>query len=152
MVGHGGSSAGSYLANPTSPIPCHCASIVVTNTLRVKISFLLLQKQTLSPYCINSRNPLTVYLIICSSIGNVPASVHSQLNVTALSIGFCSPRHHHLGLNAVLSHAISVKAFSIMKFAIKFSCNTQITKSDSRPYSSLGDCNNLPLEKLCGHL
>ena len=36
MVGHGGSSAGSYLANPTSPIPFHCASIVATSTLRVK--------------------------------------------------------------------------------------------------------------------
>ena len=35
MVGHGGSSAGSYLADPTSPIPSHCASIVATNTLRV---------------------------------------------------------------------------------------------------------------------
>ena len=35
MVGHGGSSAGSYLANPTSPIPSHCASIVATRTLRV---------------------------------------------------------------------------------------------------------------------
>ena len=36
MVGHGGSSAGSYLADPTSPIPSHCASVVVTSTLRVK--------------------------------------------------------------------------------------------------------------------
>ena len=35
MAGHGGSSAGSYLADPTSPIPSHCASIVATNTLRV---------------------------------------------------------------------------------------------------------------------
>ena len=35
MVGHEGSSAGSYLADRTSPIPSHCASIVVTNTLRV---------------------------------------------------------------------------------------------------------------------
>ena len=34
MAGHGGSSAGSYLADPTSPP--HCASIVVTSTLRVK--------------------------------------------------------------------------------------------------------------------
>ena len=33
MVRHGGSSAGSYLADPTSPIPSHCASIVVTSTL-----------------------------------------------------------------------------------------------------------------------
>ena len=38
MVGHGGSSAGSYLADPTSPIPSHCASIVVTSTLRVNSS------------------------------------------------------------------------------------------------------------------
>ena len=37
MVGHGGSSAGSYLADPTSPIPSHCASIVVTSTLRVNM-------------------------------------------------------------------------------------------------------------------
>ena len=35
MVGHGGSSAGSYFAGPTSPILSHCASIVVTSTLRV---------------------------------------------------------------------------------------------------------------------
>ena len=35
MVGHGGSSASSYLADPTSPIPSHCASIVATSTLRV---------------------------------------------------------------------------------------------------------------------
>ena len=38
MVGHGGSSAGSYLTDPTSPIPSHCASIVVTSTLRVNIT------------------------------------------------------------------------------------------------------------------
>ena len=38
MVRHGGSSAGSYLADPTSPIPSHCASIVATSTLRVNIS------------------------------------------------------------------------------------------------------------------
>ena len=36
MVGHGGSSAGSYLADPTSPISSHCASIVTTSTVRVK--------------------------------------------------------------------------------------------------------------------
>ena len=37
MVGHGGSSAGSYLADPTSPIPSHCASIVATSTVRVNV-------------------------------------------------------------------------------------------------------------------
>ena len=38
MVGHGGSSASSYLTDPTSPIPSHCASIVVTSTLRVNVT------------------------------------------------------------------------------------------------------------------
>ena len=38
MVGHGGSSAGSYLADPTSPIPSHCVSVVVTSTLRVNVN------------------------------------------------------------------------------------------------------------------
>ena len=37
MVGHGGSSVGSYLADPTSPIPSHCASIVMTSTVRAKL-------------------------------------------------------------------------------------------------------------------
>ena len=40
MVAHGGSSAGSYLADPTSPIPSHCASIVATSTVRVKVTSL----------------------------------------------------------------------------------------------------------------
>ena len=37
MVGHGGSSAGSHLTDPTSPIPSHCASIVMTSTVRVNL-------------------------------------------------------------------------------------------------------------------
>ena len=37
MVGHGGSIAGSYLADPTSQNPSHCASIVVASTVRVKV-------------------------------------------------------------------------------------------------------------------
>ena len=52
MVGHGGSSASSYLADPTSPIPSLCvviilvkkcpnASIVVTSTLRVKAGLIV---------------------------------------------------------------------------------------------------------------
>ena len=39
MVGHGGSGAFSYLADPTSPIPSHCASIV-SSTVRVNISWI----------------------------------------------------------------------------------------------------------------
>ena len=37
MVRNEGSSAGSYLADLTSPIPSHCASIVTTSTVRVNI-------------------------------------------------------------------------------------------------------------------
>ena len=44
MVGHGGSSAGSYVADPTSLIPSHCASIVVTSTLRVNASLYYMQQ------------------------------------------------------------------------------------------------------------
>ena len=39
MVGHGGSSAGSYLADPTSPIPSQYASIVATSTVRVNAQY-----------------------------------------------------------------------------------------------------------------
>ena len=41
MVGHWGSSAGSYLTDPTSPIPSHCASIVMTSTVRVNIRIIV---------------------------------------------------------------------------------------------------------------
>ena len=40
----GGSSAGPYLADPTSPIPSHCASIVATSTVKVNDSELLLYR------------------------------------------------------------------------------------------------------------
>ena len=35
MLGHGGSSAGSYLADPTSPIPSHCAVIILFQSVPV---------------------------------------------------------------------------------------------------------------------
>ena len=44
MVGHGGSSAGSYLTDPTSPIPSHCASIVATSTVRVDLCVVIGEK------------------------------------------------------------------------------------------------------------
>ena len=39
MVGYGESSAGSYLTNHTPPIPSHCASTVVTNTVRINMEY-----------------------------------------------------------------------------------------------------------------
>ena len=49
MVGHRGSSAGSYLADPTSPTPSHCASIVVTSTVRVNMGCLCMLTGLMSP-------------------------------------------------------------------------------------------------------
>ena len=47
----GESSAGSYLADPTSPIPSHCASVVTTSTVRVKgISYVILVQMLLPKY------------------------------------------------------------------------------------------------------
>ena len=43
MVGHGGSSAGSYLADPTSPILSHCAVITLFKSVPVhQLSWLAL--------------------------------------------------------------------------------------------------------------
>ena len=46
MVEHGGSSASSYLADPTFPFPSHCASIVATSTVRVKYEEMNLREET----------------------------------------------------------------------------------------------------------
>ena len=51
MVRHGGSSASSYRADPTSPIPSHCASIAATSTLRVN-TFPLCKCHQISPNAI----------------------------------------------------------------------------------------------------
>ena len=43
MLGHGGSSAGSYLADPTSPIPSHYAVITLFQSVPVyQLSWLAL--------------------------------------------------------------------------------------------------------------
>ena len=50
MVGHGGSSAGSYLADPTSPIPSHCIVIILFKSAPVhQLSRLALYELTLGP-------------------------------------------------------------------------------------------------------
>ena len=73
MVGHGGSSAGSYLADPTSPIPSHCASIIVTSTLRVNILTIHITQKA-------KRNVSTLFPVVTESI-NVAAilKVTSQI-------------------------------------------------------------------------
>ena len=90
MVGHGGSSAGSYLADPTSLIPSHCASIVATSTLRVK----------------NTSVHLTA-IIICQDVPflcEFPAllalhkksTMHQVTTMLATSKNVLLPGHNHL--------------------------------------------------------
>ena len=62
MVGHGGSSAGSYLADPTSPILSHCASIVMTSTLRVNNVEALCLFVSLSHFQLQLTNFLSWYV------------------------------------------------------------------------------------------
>ena len=53
MLGHGGSSAGSYLADPTSPIPSHCAVIILFQSVAVhQLSWLALQELNSMFICI----------------------------------------------------------------------------------------------------
>ena len=56
MIGHGGSSAGLYLADPTSPIPSHCASVVATSTLRVNDLQCLLTNARVLPCTLTKHN------------------------------------------------------------------------------------------------
>ena len=70
----GGSSAGSYLADPTSPIPSHCASIVVTSTVRVNTQSLLHTHNWYSIYRAFS------YIYTCNRYGIIQYSMHNHIN------------------------------------------------------------------------
>ena len=66
MVGHGGSSASLYLADPTSPIPSHCAPIVVTSTLRVNLVFL--SSAASMRLCMGSRRGFIIRMKVGNSL------------------------------------------------------------------------------------
>ena len=68
MVGHGGSSASLYLADPTSPIPSHCASIVATNTVRLNILYVMSMTQ-----CFHEQADMEVVL------HEIPSDIHTRL-------------------------------------------------------------------------
>ena len=87
MVGHGRSSASSYLADPTSPIPSHCASIVVTSTLRVKPIGL----KILLSACISDLS-LSLTVPICSIKKTLMQMVH-KIN-TYIYHQSSDPYHH----------------------------------------------------------
>ena len=73
MVGHVGSSVGSYLADPTSPIPSHCASIVVTSTLRVNmLNILFLTTSQVSSVWLRQLAQVRSRIVVKLHIENTP--------------------------------------------------------------------------------
>ena len=90
MVRHGGSSAGSYLADPTSPIPSHCvvtilfkkcpsASIVVTSTLTVNID---------DEHYESVQLQMHVFLLIINDLLVVGISHKGQCEILATEMNF----------------------------------------------------------------
>ena len=96
MVGHGGSSAGSYLADPTSPIPSHCASIVGTSTLRVNMRLLLhvITVNTSRPGIITSEY-IPYYMF--QPIKQINTSVYFHAPLTFIGLVNVSTRHDPFG-------------------------------------------------------
>ena len=78
MVGHGGSSAGSYLADPTSPIPSHCASIVATSTVRVNT----IHEQS------DPRNIMVIHDVFTQYITQLICYIMWFIHYTVLSIHY----------------------------------------------------------------
>ena len=93
MVGHGGSSDGSYLADPTSPIPSHCASIVVTSTLRVNslssywqgLSWQRMKLWQMAPgtYFVTG---FTLWVIVCTLVSATLICIPWKSHTVSLSI------------------------------------------------------------------
>ena len=110
MVGHGGSSASSYLADPTSPIPSHCTWIVVTSTLRVNTCMYI------CPHCNDG------YLV---KRGIVPlliarlCDVHFEHKSTGSTQGFSTRIIHFFVL---LYRRGMVVLWSRVEFVVIFAC------------------------------
>ena len=109
MVGHGGSSAGSYLADPTSPIPSHCASIVATSTLRLN-NVSIMYAPTL--FLLSVISVKAVFLYCCLDFQNCPASSNGPDNLGNLG----SVKKHNLcKLRTLLSSlGLQTKLFNIV--------------------------------------
>ena len=108
MVGHGGISAGSYLADPTSPIPSHCASIVATSTaalqeLRSYYSpFYMTQFLTVRahfPERLDTRNKLCQQLTLTVLVTTIDAQWEGigGCRVGEVQAGATSPMPDHKG-------------------------------------------------------
>ena len=117
MVRHGGNSAGSYLADPTSPIPSHCASIVATSTLRVNAQLQMVHMRVvlilpllppcaLHPLCMLMMSPRYLlwslkagmqmsgsrWLFFCPYVKqSVPENTYMDYSVQMLLLLYCCP-------------------------------------------------------------
>ena len=80
MLGHGGSSAGSYLADPTSPIPSHCAVIILFQSVAVhQLSWLALQE--LSRWTSEQRQ---THLLCCFTCTPLKMRFTPSMNLNSL--------------------------------------------------------------------
>ena len=102
MVVHGGSSAGSYLANPTSSIPSHCASIIATSTSRVNIFWPILIWEHLFKHCMPNilRMLLHMFVVYSTHILSVKVTEKCQQllysTTTNLTLTSCSYAPHQM--------------------------------------------------------
>ena len=116
MVGYGGSSAGSYLADPTSPIPSHCASVVLTSTLRVnKLLTRVLSKAHTSTTLISFALDHNVLILNGSSIytkiteGNLSVFVYRLFHEDFSQFSYICVYYAVTWPGSWLRHALSSK-------------------------------------------
>ena len=95
MVRHGGSSAGLYLADPTSPIPSHCASIVATSTLRVNVTKQAIHRLICFLFLLQGGQP-TPLAHLASFVRGLPPRPPRPLVIT--------PQHNHVPHNDLRFH------------------------------------------------
>ena len=144
MVGHGGSSAGSYLTDPTSLIPSHCASIVVTSTVRVKntlSSLLHIEWRVLYIYFDQSHFSSELNYVFTTLTG------HSRKKSQAADHYICTARWHSvtiLSINSIwLAH---------MLFECGVRCMSQLSGATSMMHVCLYTPTDILVGKPNGYL
>ena len=103
MVGHGGSSAGSYLADPTSPIPSHCASIVTTSTVWVNMVIISPGNENAPDFKLKVYEHWTVSFVIIDGHFNLPEGVSVGMYG---DVQACTKRYVKVG-KATMTHLMT---------------------------------------------
>ena len=125
--GMGGSSSGSYLADPTSSIPSHCASIVMTSTVRAN---------TLTLSC-----PLAIYV---RGQSQTPWRLHLSCydTYTRAILLTCST------LSVCLLVEFSSAGFSVSCNRSR-NCNDMLSLSITKMGNLTGDCQSASHDNWC---